>query len=117
MSNGVGLATAAGTKSTAVAVYVTAFLAAAHKLACQVIRISPQGNDVFTFVDGGCAFFPQRFADISGHLALTLAVGLARIPGDDPAHTSAGRAADAAIAESWRTLSLSAARPDCSSPT
>ncbi|WP_369254456.1 hypothetical protein [Streptomyces sp. R35] len=33
------------------------------------------GHVVGTFVSAGCAFFPQRFADIPGHLVLTLAAG------------------------------------------
>lgn len=98
----------------------------------------PPGNVVFTFVAASCAFFPQHFADIPGHLALTLAAGLlawlvcmaprlvrsqepqrlavaraltaavqlARTPDDDPAHAPACRAAAAAAAEAWRTVSL-----------
>jgi hypothetical protein len=137
-SDGVGLATAAATSSTAVRVAVAALLAAAHKVVCDATRIGPPGNVVFTFVAAGCAFLPQHFADIPGHLALTLAAGLlawmvcmtpglvrsqepqrlavaralnaaaqlARTPNDDPAHASACRAAAAAAAEAWRTMSL-----------
>ncbi|MFF3910589.1 hypothetical protein ACFYZJ_32665 [Streptomyces sp. NPDC001848] len=75
VSSGVGLATAAATGSTAVRVAVAALLAAAHKLVCDATRIGPPGNVVFTFVAAGCAFSPQRFADIPGHLGLTLAAG------------------------------------------
>ncbi|MFF3518125.1 FUSC family protein [Streptomyces sp. NPDC002573] len=75
VSNGAGLATAAATHSTAVRVAVAALLAAAHKFVCDATRIGPPGNVVFTFVAAGCAFLPQRFADIPGHLALTLAAG------------------------------------------
>ncbi|MGI5143589.1 hypothetical protein [Streptomyces sp. CA-106110] len=62
VSNGVGLATAAATSSTAVRVAVAALLAAAHKVVCDATRIGPPGNVVFTFVAAGCAFLPQHFA-------------------------------------------------------
>jgi hypothetical protein len=105
VSNGVGLATAAATSSTAVRVAVAA-LAAAHKLVCEATRIGPPGNVVFTFVAAGCAFFPQRFADIPGHLALTLAAGLlawmvCMAPGlvrsQEPQRLAVARALDAAV--------------------
>ncbi|MEU6653728.1 FUSC family protein [Streptomyces sp. NPDC046900] len=76
VSNGVGLATAAATHSTAVRVAVAALLAAAHKVVYDATRIGPPGNVVFTFVAAGCAFLPQHFTDIPGHLAPTLATGL-----------------------------------------
>ncbi|KUJ35990.1 hypothetical protein ADL25_34670 [Streptomyces sp. NRRL F-5122] len=63
-SNGVGLATAAATSSTAIRVAVAALLAAALKLVCETPRIGPPGNVIFTFVAAGCAFFPQRLTDI-----------------------------------------------------
>lgn len=69
----VGLATAATTRSTAVRGAVTALFAAAHKLVCEATRIGVPGNVVVMFVAAGCACFPQRLADIPGHLALTLA--------------------------------------------
>src|SRR5262249_42929235 len=46
---------------------------------------------------------PQRLAVAR---ALNAAAQLARTPNDDPAHASACRAAAAAAAEAWRTMSL-----------
>jgi hypothetical protein len=105
VSNGVGLATAAATGSTAVRVAVAALLAAVHKLVCEVTRIGPPGHVVFTFLAASCAFFPQRFADIPGHLALTLAAGalawtVCMAPGlirpQEPQRLAVARALDAA---------------------
>ncbi|RFU37715.1 FUSC family protein, partial [Actinomadura logoneensis] len=69
----VALGTAALTGDVAVRVAVAALLAAGHKLVCDATRIGPPGNVIFTFVASGCAFVPQRLADVPGHLALALA--------------------------------------------
>jgi uncharacterized membrane protein YccC len=74
--NGVALATAAATDSTAIRVAVAALLAAAHKTACDATRIGPPANVVFTFIAAASAFVPERFSDIPAHLDLTLAAGL-----------------------------------------
>ncbi|MFF3468412.1 hypothetical protein [Streptomyces sp. NPDC002619] len=66
----------------------------------------PPGNVVFTFVAASCAFFPQHFADIPGHLALTLAAGLlawmvCMAPGlvrsQEPQRLAVARALNAAV--------------------
>lgn len=130
VSNGVGLATAAATSSTAVRVAVAARFAAAHKLV-RPPRSTP-GDVVCTLVATNCAF-STALRRHPYHLALPLAAGLLALmvrmaPGLVPPQerivwrwqgpwtppcssltprmtTPPCRAAGATAAEAWRTVS------------
>ncbi|MFG3225290.1 FUSC family protein [Kitasatospora sp. NPDC048194] len=76
LSAGAALTAAALTRDAVVLVAVAAVLAALHKLLCDAARVGPPGALIITFTTAGCAFVPQRLADLAPHLALA-AVGAA----------------------------------------
>ncbi|MFE7529345.1 FUSC family protein [Kitasatospora sp. NPDC057542] len=71
LSTGAALTAAALTRDAAVLVAVAAVLAALHKLLCDAARVGPPGSLIITFTSAGCAFVPQRLAEVPPHLALT----------------------------------------------
>ncbi|WP_371582555.1 FUSC family protein [Streptomyces sp. NBC_01314] len=138
----VALVAASLTTNAVALVTVGALLAAAQKALCDVSRIGPPANVIFTFVTSAALFLPQTLAQVPGHLAaaavagtwawlVCMAPGLPRPHGPErrataqalnavAAHIEAARperpgsrtAAATAVHTAWQTLLAAGARTE-----